>query len=134
MTIRKSTLNNLFSITALIVGLGIVFLVMSNQGSVQEAAASTTFDANGQQIIALTAKAGYSPRSITAQAGVENILRIKTANTFDCSSALRIPTLNITKLLPSNGTTDITIAAQTPGTVIKGTCSMGMYSFQITFI
>lgn len=85
------------------------------------------------QILDLTAKGGYSPKIINAKASINTILRVKTAGTFDCSTALVIPKLGIRKNLPPTATTEIAIAPQQAGTSLKGTCSMGMYNFLINF-
>lgn len=87
----------------------------------------------GKQIIDISAKGGYAPRMTVAKANVPTILRVKTSATFDCSSALRIPTLNYSQNLPPTGTTDIEVPAQVAGTTLKGLCSMGMYNFSIAF-
>lgn len=86
----------------------------------------------GKQIIEITAKGGYIPRTSIAKAGLPTILRFNTNNTFDCSSSVRIPSFNISKSLPASGLTDIELPNSNAGT-IKGTCGMGMYQFQIDF-
>lgn len=88
---------------------------------------------NGKQIIEVSAKGGYTPRVSTAKADTPTILRIKTSSTFDCSSALRIPSLGYSKNLPPSGTTDIEIPAQAAGSTLKALCSMGMYNFSVEF-
>lgn len=87
---------------------------------------------NGKQIIELKAKGGYSPRTSIAKAGIPTILRFDTSGTFDCSSSIRIPSMNISKVLPQTGTTDIDLG--TPSvTTLQGTCGMGMYPFEVKF-
>lgn len=88
----------------------------------------TTVD--GKQIIEIQAKGGYLPRVTTAQSGIPTTLRINTSGTFDCSSAIRIPSLKVSKNLPATGVTDIDLGTLAPGT-IAGNCSMGMYPFEI---
>lgn len=85
---------------------------------------------DGTQIITLSAKGGYQPRTSVAQAGLPTILRVTTNGTFDCSSALRIPSLRVSENLPMSGTTDIKLGTLTAGT-ISGNCGMGMYPFEI---
>ena len=85
-----------------------------------------------KQIIEITAKGGYIPRASLAKAGMPTILRFNTNGTFDCSSSVRIPSMNITKLLPNSGTTDIDLGVQKVG-ILQGTCGMGMYPFQVDF-
>lgn len=87
-----------------------------------------------KQIVELTAKGGYSPAVVQASANKGTVLRVKTNNTFDCSSALTIPALGVSKMLPPTGSTDIEIGSQQAGTQLDGTCSMGMYNFSIKFI
>jgi len=87
---------------------------------------------DGQQIIDLTAKGGYSPRVSTAKAGIPTIIRFHTSGTFDCSSSVRIPSMGVSKSLPPTGTTDIAIASPQAG-LLQGMCGMGMYPFQVNF-
>jgi plastocyanin domain-containing protein len=88
---------------------------------------------NGQQIITVDAKGGYTPRTTIAKADTPTILRVRTSGTFDCSSALRIPAIKYSKNLPPTGTTDIELPKQSAGTTLKALCSMGMYNFSIQF-
>lgn len=87
----------------------------------------------GKQIIDITAKGGYSPRKTVAKANVPTVLRIKTDSTFDCSSALKVPVAGYSGNLPPEGETLIEIPIQQPGAQVKGICSMGMYSFTVSF-
>ncbi len=87
----------------------------------------------GEQIITIRAKGGYWPRVINAQAGVPTVIKVVTAGTFDCSAALVIPSLNYRKNLPPSGETIIAVPPQASGTVLRGLCAMGMYSFVIQF-
>ena len=88
---------------------------------------------DGQQVIDITAKGGYSPRVVVARAGVPTILRMNTNGTFDCSAALVIPKLSYQKFLPPSGIEEIVIPAEKAQGTLQGLCSMGMYSFQIRF-
>lgn len=87
---------------------------------------------NGVQIVEIKAKGGYIPRTSVAKAGLPTILRFNTNGTFDCSSAVRIPSYNISQNLPISGLTDIELPASNIGT-LKGSCGMGMYPFEIVF-
>lgn len=87
----------------------------------------------GKQIITITAKGGYLPRISSAKADVPTTLKIDTKGTFDCSTALSIPSLNYYKNLPPTGETLIAVPPQKPGTSLKGICSMGMYNFSVNF-
>ena len=86
----------------------------------------------GTQVVELRAKGGYEPRSSIAKSGISTVLRINTKGTFDCSSSVRIPSLGISKILPSSGVTDIPLGVQPKGTLL-GSCGMGMYPFEIVF-
>jgi len=87
---------------------------------------------NSKQIITINAKGGYQPRKSIAKAGIPTIIRFDTNGTFDCSSSLRIPSMNISKILPQTGSTDIDIGIQQVAT-LQGTCGMGMYPFEVEF-
>ena len=87
---------------------------------------------DGKQIIEIQAKGGYTPRKSIAKAGIPTILRMNTKGTFDCSSFVRIPSMNISKSLPQSGVTDIDLGTQNAGT-LNGSCGMGMYPFEIEF-
>lgn len=87
---------------------------------------------DGKQIIEIKAKGGYQPRKSVAKAGMPTILRFDTNGTFDCSSSVRIPSMNISKSLPQSGTTDIDIGSPELAT-LQGTCGMGMYPFEVEF-
>lgn len=85
---------------------------------------------NGQQIVTIRAKGGYLPGTTDVKAGIPTILRVITSATYDCSSAIRIPSLRIGKNLPPSGTTDIALGELSPG-ILQGTCGMGMYRFEL---
>lgn len=87
---------------------------------------------NGVQVVEINVKGGYGPRKSVAKANIPTIIRFKTNNTFDCSSSVRIPSLNIFKMLPQTGNTDIDIGNQNIGK-LNGSCGMGMYQFEIEF-
>lgn len=95
-----------------------------------EPGASNVSVVDGTQIITLRAKGGYTPKVTVAKAGMPTTLRVGTNGTFDCSSAIRIPSLRVSQTLPMNGTTDIALGTLESG-VIQGNCGMGMYPFQI---
>ncbi|MFZ1654626.1 MAG: cupredoxin domain-containing protein [Candidatus Moraniibacteriota bacterium] len=96
----------------------------------QSASANNVSVVDGQQVVTISAKAGYTPRVSEVKAGVPTILRVDTQGTFDCSSQIRVPSLNISQSLPPSGVTDIALGILEPG-VLHGTCGMGMYPFQL---
>ncbi len=87
---------------------------------------------DGKQIVEIKARGGYQPTVSKATAGIPTILRFNTNGTFDCSASVRIPSMDISKVLPQSGSTDIDIGTQQIAT-LDGTCGMGMYPFQIKF-
>ncbi|MEK7463544.1 MAG: cupredoxin domain-containing protein [Patescibacteria group bacterium] len=109
-------------------------LIFANGGTSSSGAvrANNVSIVDGKQIIEIQAKGGYQPRKSTAKAGIPTIIRFNTKGTFDCSSSVRIPSLNISKALPQSGSTDIDIGVGKVG-VLKGSCGMGMYPFEVEF-
>ena len=88
---------------------------------------------DGVQFVDIKAKGGYFPRLTYAQSGIPTILRIETNNTFDCSSALVIPSLKYRANLEPSGVTEIELPPQKAGSSQKGLCSMGMYGLEVRF-
>lgn len=88
---------------------------------------------NGMQIIRVLARGGYSPKTLTAKAGIPTRLELETRGTYDCSSAFTIPALSYEKQLPPTGVTDVEIGTYEKGSELLATCSMGMYSFTVNF-
>ncbi len=76
---------------------------------------------------------GYAPETLKAPAGKALLLNVVTNNTLSCSRAFVIPALNVEVILPQTGTTPIDIPAQKAGTLMRFSCSMGMYTGQIAF-
>ncbi len=125
----------LLAIAAL--GAGMYFGARTNNASRNIPAKSVVkndaVDTDGKQIIEISVKGGYAPKVSTAKAGVPTVIRLITDNTFDCSSAVSIPSIGYHKNLPRTGTTDVDVPAQTAGTKLRGACSMGMYNFVVNF-
>lgn len=135
MQIQKSTLNKFFIVLGiLIIATPLLLIGMSNSNKSEDVKDSNEIVIEGdKQILNLLARGGYSPKVVNAKADMPAILKVETKSTFDCSSAFTIPELKISENLPMTGITEIEIPAQKAGTVIDGTCSMGMYSFKIKF-
>ncbi len=76
---------------------------------------------------------GYFPTMTRAKAGQPSRLDLVTDKTYSCAQAFVIPALRIERLLPPSGVTSIELPAQKAGSVLRFTCSMGMYSGQIYF-
>lgn len=88
---------------------------------------------NGEQVVVIDAKGGYSPRLSQAKANIPTTIKVNTKGTFDCSSSLVIPDIGYRANLPFSGETVIEIPAQRAGTTLRGFCAMGMYSFLVNF-
>lgn len=136
MKIKKSTLQNItIGLGALLV-VGFLLIMISNNTNSKNSTSNSNVVSivDGNQVIDLTASnAGYSPEVIEAKGGTNTTLRVTSSNLFACSSSLRIPKLNISENLDVTGIKEIALGTQAPGIVINGTCSMGMYRFQIKF-
>lgn len=117
-------------IFALFVVLGIVFIGGSSKS--QKTAGQNVEVRDGVQFITINAKGGYTPRKSTARSDIPTVLRFNTSGTFDCSSSVRIPSMNISKMLSQSGSTYIDLGSQKLST-LQGTCGMGMYSFEVEF-
>ena len=111
---------------------GATYVISSNDNTEVVSGNNVVFE-NGQQIIEIRAKGGFSPSVSDAKADSNSVIKIITKGTFDCSSSVVIPTLGYEKNLPMTGTTLIDIPPQKAGTVLQGFCSMGMYNFEIRF-
>lgn len=128
---------NIFILCLLVVGVGFYLLnkyLLSNQ-TPKEASNNMVQNVSmvdGKQIINISAKSGYVPRVSYAKANLPTILRFDTSGTFDCSASVNIPSINISKVLPNSGQTDIDLGSPKLGKM-QGMCSMGMYPFEIIF-
>lgn len=122
----------ILALTLLFGGYLFLDIIRPTDGDVakNESSASNVHIVDGVQKIDLTAKGGYLPKVSTAKAGIPTVLSVDTNGTFDCSSALRIPSLKVSESLPMTGTTEIALGTLSPG-VIHGSCGMGMYPFEI---
>lgn len=120
---------------ALVIGIGILFLGGSNNGSGNTSTqpGQNVEIRDGVQYVTIDAKGGYSPKISSAQAGIPTKLVIRTNGTYDCSAALVIRSVGYQKILPKTGEEVIDIGTNQSGSSLKGTCSMGMYSFTVNF-
>jgi sulfite exporter TauE/SafE len=76
---------------------------------------------------------GYFPQRLFAKAGEVVTLDIVTDRVSSCSRDFVIPALGYEQLLPASGSVTVSIPAQPSGTVMRFTCSMGMYTGEIVF-
>jgi sulfite exporter TauE/SafE len=102
--------------------------------SLDSSSASQAFSEPPSSSLSLTAgNSGYFPHTLYALAGQEISMNIVTNGTYSCARDFIIPSLGYETLLPSSGTVALTLPAQPAGTVIRFTCSMGMYTGEIRF-
>jgi plastocyanin domain-containing protein len=120
------------SILIVLILITVVFVMVKGRNNTQIVNGNNVSIAEDKQIIDLTARGGYSPRKSIAKAGIPTILRFTTSGTFDCSSSIRIPSMNISKNLALSGTTDVDLGNPKEG-ILYGSCGMGMYPFEINF-
>lgn len=83
--------------------------------------------AAGNIVNMVVTNGGYKVDVNTLKIGVPVKLTLKTNGVTSCARAFRIPSLNISKLLPQTGTTTIEFTPTSTG-LLTYTCSMGMYS------
>lgn len=125
------------TIIAIIIGISLVggaYILSQNRSNTTEPQPENNImTVDGKQIVTILAKGGYSPKFSRAKADIPTILRLETAGTFDCSSALSLPTINYQKNLPPSGVTEIELPPQKAGNTFEGHCAMGMYEFKIAF-
>lgn len=76
---------------------------------------------------------GYVPSTLKAPAGKNLKLNLVTEDVYSCALAFLIPDLDFYQMLPSDGIVQVDIPAQTQGTEMYFTCSMGMYTGKIVF-
>jgi plastocyanin domain-containing protein len=109
-------------------------IVLSQKSDGTEQVVQNVFMENEKQIIEIDAKGGYSPKLTTAKAGVPTVLRLKTSGTYDCSSAVTIPSVGFRKNLDATGITEVEVPIHVAQGTLEGTCAMGMYSFSVRFL
>jgi plastocyanin domain-containing protein len=120
-------------VSAVLIGGAVVLSNSNGRAPVEQAVKENNVSiVDGVQIVEIDAKGGYLPRKSIAKAGVPTVIRFNTTATFDCSSSVRIPSMDISKLLPQTGSTDIDVGVQDVGP-LEGSCGMGMYPFEVVF-
>lgn len=118
---------------ALVIGLGIVFLGGSKNGTGTVGSAQNVKIRDGIQYITVNAKGGYSPKVSTAKAGIPTKLIVKTNGTYDCSASLVIRSIGFQKILAQTGEEVIDLGTPKAGQPLHGLCGMGMYNFAVNF-
>ncbi len=139
---KNNTNSIVIMVSIIVIVLGLFWIIFTlNQGksnsntsnqTISETSESNVSIKDGKQVIEILAKGGYSPKKSIAKAGIPTVIKFKTNGTYDCSSSVNLPSLNISKNLPGTGETEIEIGSQEVGK-LAGTCSMGMYFFEVDF-
>ncbi len=110
-------------------------IVRSLRSAAGGAAPQPAATVEGIQTIELrVVNSGYFPEVLYAPADQEVALDLVTNKTYSCSRDFVIPALKYYQLLPETGRVTVKIPPQKPGTVMRFTCSMGMYTGQIVFL
>ena len=118
-------------VTAIVIG-GII-LLGKNPDTTEQVVQNVSMEGE-KQVIEILAKGGYSPKLTTAQAGVPTVIRLKTNGTYDCSSAVSIPSIGFRKNLEATGVSEVEIPASGAQGILEGVCAMGMYRFTVKFL
>lgn len=132
-------MNKTYIITAIFIGVALVagaIIMRTDSGGSSDrvtASAGTAVVESGVQYIDITARGGYSPKVTKAKAGVPTTIRMHTENTYDCSSALVIPALDVEVRLKATGVEEISVPTEKTQGTLEGMCSMGMYHFSVVF-
>lgn len=121
------------SILAAIILISGIFFIATYENNSDTDTGNNVSIVNDQQIIEISARGGYFPRTSFAKAGIPTTIKVTTNGTYDCSAALVIPSIGYQKFLAASGVTNVEIPPQKSGTTIQGFCSMGMYNFDINF-
>jgi hypothetical protein len=76
---------------------------------------------------------GYSPQILHLPANQDVTIEWVTRNTQTCARSVVVQDLDYQEILPTTGRVKFDIPAQEKGTIIRYTCSMGMYPSQLVF-
>ena len=76
---------------------------------------------------------GYSPKILHLAAGKPLTLNWVTNRVSSCAVSVVVPGLNYQKVLPATGQVVLAVPAQQKDTVMRYSCSMGMYTGQLVF-
>lgn len=121
-------------LACLLIGGVLISTNSTNQVERESKISEVITNENGIQVINIVANSkGYSPNKVTAQAGINTILRMSSENSYGCERSFNIPSMNLTEILPIEGHTDIDLGIPKQGENIFGSCSMGMYTLKILF-
>jgi len=79
-----------------------------------------------QKVVIDVNSSGYQSDTLVLKKGVPVEITLIAKNSYSCANAFTIPSLNIQKVLPSNGSDTIKFTPQKSGQLAYS-CSMGMY-------
>ena len=119
-------------IAGVLIGGAILYTGISSTGGGSDTPANNVSIVDGKQIVEVSVQGGYRPKKSVAKAGVPTVLRFSTLNTYDCSGAVRIPSMGYSAFLPATGKADVDLGTPQAG-ILRGMCVMGMYTFEIEF-
>jgi uncharacterized protein len=116
-------------------GLNLAGSPVSFTSAINSLVASASAQYNGTQngYAIQVSENGYSPSILHLPANQAVSLEWVTENTQACSRSVVIPGLDYQKILPPTGRVRLDIPAQKKGTILRYTCSMGMYPSQLIF-
>lgn len=102
--------------------------LIGNESSASTTISEANVNTQGQQeITVIVSNNGYQPNERQIRANVPVKLTLITDGIQSCARAFTIPSLNISKLLPSDGKTIIEFTPTKKGR-LNFSCSMGMYT------
>ena len=127
---KKSSLIITFTVAGLLV-LSLFFVGPKKPAQTVADGSNVHMEGN-TQVVEIKAGGGYAPARSVAKAGIPTVVRFTNSGSFDCSSSVRIPSLDISKTLSQKGTTDIPLGTPSAGP-LQGMCGMGMYPFEVDF-
>jgi uncharacterized protein len=107
--------------------------LLDNQDSNTLGAAAVKGEDGKQEVTINVATNGYTSPVSTIKAGEPVRLKLVSNNAVGCARAFMIPSLGVSKVLPENGTEVIEFTPTETG-ILSYTCSMGMYTGQLTII
>jgi len=113
--------------------LSVTNMIQAAKASQLDLASASVPQSDGVTLYLSAGNSGYSPRVLHARSDTPITLNVVTNRTYSCARAFVIPILGVEKLLPASGTETISIPVQTAGTVMRFSCSMGMYTGEIVF-
>lgn len=121
-------------VVTILIGISLILTSGNNQIKGEDSEQNSVVIIDGIQIINVIANSnGYTPKSVIAKSGINTTLRMTSQNTYGCERSFRIPSMDINQLLPVEGSVDINLGIPDKGEDIFGSCSMGMYTFKISF-